>query len=79
VTTGSSAWHNPAVAAAYGVHTPSGAALLDGAVTQQAAMIAYIDDFWFMLFLTVFVTPLLLLIRPPRRGAIVADPQAVMD
>jgi DHA2 family multidrug resistance protein len=79
VTTGSSAWHNPAVAAAYGVRTPAGAALLDGAVTQQAAMIAYIDDFWFMLFLTVLVMPLLLLIRPPRRGAIVEDPQAVMD
>jgi MFS transporter, DHA2 family, multidrug resistance protein len=79
VTTGSSAWHNPAVAAAYGVRTPAGAALLDSAVTQQAAMIAYIDDFWFMLFLTVLVMPLLLLIRPPRRGAIVEDPQAVMD
>jgi DHA2 family multidrug resistance protein len=79
VTTGSSAWHNPAVAAAYGVRTPAGAALLDGAVTQQAAMIAYIDDFWFMLCLTVLVMPLLLLIRPPRRGAIVEDPQAVMD
>ena len=79
VTTGSSAWHNPAVAAAYGVRTPAGAALLDGAVTQQAAMIAYIDDFWFMLLLTVLVMPLLLLIRPPRRGAIIEDPQAVMD
>jgi MFS transporter, DHA2 family, multidrug resistance protein len=79
VTTGSSAWHNPAVAAAYGVRTPAGAALLDSAVTQQAAMIAYIDDFWFMLLLTVLVIPLLLLIRPPRRGAIVEDPQAVMD
>ena len=79
VTTGSPAWHNSAVAAAYGVRTPAGAALLDGAVTQQAAMIAYIDDFWFMLFLTVLVMPLLLLIRPPRRGAIVEDPQAVMD
>jgi DHA2 family multidrug resistance protein len=79
VTTGSSAWHNPAVAAAYGVHTPAGAALLDSAVTQQAAMIAYIDDFWFMLLLTVLVMPLLLLIRPPRRGAVVGDPQAVLD
>ena len=29
-------------------------------------MIAYIDDFWLMLFLTVAVIPLLLLIRPPR-------------
>jgi MFS transporter, DHA2 family, multidrug resistance protein len=79
VTAGSPAWNNPAVAAAFDVHTPSGAALLDGVVTQQAAMIAYIDDFWFMLFLTLLVTPLLLLLKPPRRGAIVEDAQAVMD
>ena len=79
VTSGSSAWNNPAVAGAFSVHAHGGAALLDRVVTQQAAMIAYIDDFWFMLFLTLLVTPLLLLIKPPRRGAIVEDPQAVMD
>ncbi|MEA3161659.1 MAG: transporter, family, multidrug resistance protein [Gammaproteobacteria bacterium] len=79
VTRGSSAWHNPAVAGAFNVRIPAGAALLDGAVTQQAAMIAYIDNFWFMLFLTLLVTPLLLLIRPPRRGNIVEEPQAIMD
>jgi DHA2 family multidrug resistance protein len=79
VTRGSSAWNNPALAATFDIHNPAGAALLDGAVTQQAAMIAYIDDFWFMLFLTLLVTPLLLLIRPPRRGNIVEDPQAIMD
>jgi DHA2 family multidrug resistance protein len=78
VTAGSSAWHNPAVAATYNVHSPNAAALLDGAVTQQAAMIAYIDDFWFMLFLTLLVIPLLLLIRPPR-GPATEAPQAVMD
>jgi DHA2 family multidrug resistance protein len=78
VTAGSSAWHNPAVSAAYDVHVPAAAALLDGAVNQQAAMIAYIDDFWFMLFLTLLVLPLLLLIRPPR-GPVTEDPQAVMD
>jgi len=79
VTRGSSAWNNPAVAAAFDVRNPAGAALLDGAVTQQAAMIGYIDDFWFMLLLTLLVTPLLLLIRPPRRGNIVEEPQAIMD
>jgi MFS transporter, DHA2 family, multidrug resistance protein len=79
VTSASSAWHNPAVAAAFDVHRAAGAALLDGAVTQQAAMIAYIDDFWFMLLLTLLVIPLLLLIRPPKHAAIVEDAQAVMD
>jgi DHA2 family multidrug resistance protein len=78
VTAGSSAWHNPAVAATFR-HAPNAAALLEGAVTQQAAMIAYIDDFWFMLFLTLLVLPLLLLIRPPRQGTALDEAQAVMD
>ncbi len=43
-------------------------------------MIAYIDDFWLMLFLTLAVTPLLLLIRPPGRAkSAAADAHAVMD
>jgi DHA2 family multidrug resistance protein len=80
VTTGSAAWNNPAVAKAYDVSTPMGAAFLDAMVTQQAAMMAYIDDFWLMLFLTLAVTPLLLLIRPPPRTEGVAiDAHAVMD
>jgi len=79
ITTGSMAWNNPAVARAYDVSTPMGAAFLDSTVTQQAAMIAYIDDFWLMLFLTLAVTPLLLLIRPPGRTAAAVDAHAVMD
>jgi MFS transporter, DHA2 family, multidrug resistance protein len=78
VTTTNMAWHNPAIASAYDVTTSSGAAFLDSSVTQQAAMIAYLDDFWLMLFLTLAVTPLLLLIRPPGRNE-VADAHAVMD
>jgi MFS transporter, DHA2 family, multidrug resistance protein len=80
VTSGSQAWNNPAMAKAYDMSTPMGAAFLDSTVTQQAAMIAYIDDFWMMLFLTLAVTPLLLLIRPPgRTQAADADAHAVMD
>ena len=80
ITYANSAWHNPAIARAYDLSTPGGAALLDSTVTQQAAMIAYVDDFWLMLFLTLAVTPLLLLIRPPGRPeASDADAHAVMD
>jgi DHA2 family multidrug resistance protein len=80
VTAASSAWNNPAVAQAYDVARSSGAAFLDATVTQQAAMIAYIDDFWLMLFLTLIVIPLLLLIRPPsrQRGAEL-DAHAAME
>jgi DHA2 family multidrug resistance protein len=82
ITPASSAWHNPAMAKAYDVGTSSGAALLDSVVVQQAAMIAYIDDFWLMLFLTLAVMPLLLLIRPPGRNKSIdveIEAQAVMD
>ncbi|MDP9084694.1 MAG: EmrB/QacA family drug resistance transporter, partial [Pseudomonadota bacterium] len=80
ITTSSPAWNNPAVASAYHVNSPGGAALLDRVITQQAAMIAYINDFWLMLFLTLLVTPLLLFIRPPSRASMRAlDAPAVMD
>jgi DHA2 family multidrug resistance protein len=74
------AWHNPAVAKAYDLSTLGGAAFLDGSVTQQAAMMAYIDDFWLMLFLTLAVIPLLLLIRPPAaRAAAEVGSHAAME
>jgi DHA2 family multidrug resistance protein len=80
VTYASPAWHNPAIARVYDLSTLGGAAFLDSSITQQAAMIAYIDDFWLMLYLTVGVTPLLLLIRPPGGSkASEGDAHAVMD
>jgi DHA2 family multidrug resistance protein len=79
ITTTNSAWNNPSIAAAFNVHTPGGAALLERAVTQQAAMIGYIDDFWFMLILTLSITPLLLLIRPTRHAAGVDEHVVVID
>jgi DHA2 family multidrug resistance protein len=65
VTALNPAWQNPAVAQAYDLSTQSGAAFLESAVSQQAAMIAYIDDYWLMLFLTLAVVPLLFIIKPP--------------
>jgi DHA2 family multidrug resistance protein len=41
-------------------------AALNRAVTAQASMIAYIDDFKLMLILTVLALPLLLLVRNTR-------------
>jgi DHA2 family multidrug resistance protein len=81
VTYSNPAWHNPAIARAYDLGTLGGAAFLEASVTQQAAMIAYIDDFWLMLFLTLAVMPLLLLVRPPRKRGAAADGdiQAAMD
>jgi DHA2 family multidrug resistance protein len=67
ITYANPAWNNPAVASIYDLSNLHGAAALDGAVTQQAAMIAYVDDFWMMCILTVAVMPLIFLIKPRGR------------
>jgi len=46
--------------------TQAGAALLNAQVTQQAAAIAYANDFQLMLWLTVCAMPLVLLMRAAR-------------
>jgi DHA2 family multidrug resistance protein len=72
------AWSNPAVASAFDLSRPSGAAALDGLITQQAAMIAYINDFRLTLYLTLACIPLLLLIRAPKRS-VPAEVHAVLE
>ena len=71
------AWNNPAVASAYDFHTPAGVAALDSMITQQATMIAYIDDFWLMCILSVAVLPLVLLLKPPQYS--IPDTAAVIE
>jgi DHA2 family multidrug resistance protein len=60
--------------------TPPGLAALNGLVTREAAMIAYLDDFKLMMVITVVVIPLLFLLRRPP-GAKKAAPEeaAVME
>jgi DHA2 family multidrug resistance protein len=45
-----------------------GAAMLDGEITRQAQIIAYIDDFKLMLLLSIITAPLVLLTRSSRRA-----------
>jgi DHA2 family multidrug resistance protein len=78
ITPTNPAWSNPAVAAAFDLGRPGGVAALDGLITQQAAMIAYINDFRLTLYLTLACIPLLLLIRVPKRS-VPADLHAVME
>ncbi len=58
--------------------TAGGLGLLNAEVGRQAAMMAYLDDFRFMLALTVLAMPLLLLIRKarPAPGQPPAEPGA---
>lgn len=43
--------------------------LMDAEVNRQAAMIAYIDDFWLMMWITLAAAPLALLMRKNARPA----------
>ncbi|MFZ0006997.1 MAG: DHA2 family efflux MFS transporter permease subunit [Steroidobacteraceae bacterium] len=58
--------HHGAAALAFNLAHTHDVALLDSLVTRQAEMIAYLDDFMFMLALTLLALPLLLLLRPTR-------------
>jgi MFS transporter, DHA2 family, multidrug resistance protein len=44
-------------------------ALLDLEVNRQAAMIAYVDDFWLMMWITLAAAPLALLMRKNKQPA----------
>ncbi|MEQ1726022.1 MAG: DHA2 family efflux MFS transporter permease subunit [Sphingopyxis sp.] len=43
--------------------------MLDGLINKQAAMIAYIDDFWMMALVVGACVPLVFLAREPKRAA----------
>ena len=66
VTYANPALQDPGIASVYNLATSGGAAALNVEITRQASMMAYVDDFWLMLILTLLVLPLLLLIRAPK-------------
>jgi len=55
----------------------TGLALIDAEITRQATAIAFSNDFWLMMFVTLAALPLLLLMRPPKHQA--AGPAVVAD
>ena len=46
--------------------TAAGITSLNGEITRQASMVAYLDDFRLMLIITIACMPMLLLMRKPR-------------
>src|SRR5579884_547495 len=58
--------HSPAFALPYSLSTQTGVAALNAAVTRQAAMVAYIDDFKLMMLIALASLPLVLLLQKPR-------------
>jgi MFS transporter, DHA2 family, multidrug resistance protein len=73
------ALQDTAIASVYNLANSAGLETLNDEITRQASMIAYVDDFWFMLVLTLLVLPLLLLIRPPRTSTPLSIDHAAME
>jgi len=64
--------------AAFDPVTLHGALMLDAEITRQAMMVAYVTDFRLMLLLTFVSAPLILIMRPAKRGA-AESPAAAME
>jgi DHA2 family multidrug resistance protein len=63
----------PSVAQFWNLSTASGRAMLDAVISRQATIIAYADDFKFMMIVALAAIPLLLLLR---RGDQATKPEA---
>jgi DHA2 family multidrug resistance protein len=59
----------PGVPQAWNWSSELGRLALDAEVSRQALTIAYLNDFRFMMYLSLLAVPLLLLLRSPRRAA----------
>src|SRR3569833_2170862 len=49
--------------------------IFNGLVTQQAAMMAYLDVFWLMMLLSMSAIPLILMLRGPKKPPASAKPK----
>ncbi|MDB5801228.1 MAG: EmrB/QacA family drug resistance transporter [Rhodocyclales bacterium] len=79
ITNSNAALHEPTVSAIYTFANADSITALNGEITRQASMIAYVDDFWLMLILTVLVIPLLLLVKAPQKNATVVVDHALAE
>jgi DHA2 family multidrug resistance protein len=68
VTPFNDALQMPDVAANLNMNSDMGRAMLDGIVTQQASLIAYLNDFKLLMILTLAMVPLVMLIGTAQRS-----------
>src|SRR4051794_6269274 len=59
----------PFLASQFSLSEPSGMAALNREVTRQASMVAFVDDFKLMMFVSLASIPLVLLLRRPKPRA----------
>jgi DHA2 family multidrug resistance protein len=79
VTPFNNALQMPDVAMNLNVNTDLGRAMLDEIVTQQAAMIAYLNDFKLLMILTLAMIPMVLIIRATGQTPGTKPAEAVVD
>lgn len=79
ITPDNPAFANPVVRQFYNPMTAPGRAALDGMISLQAEIIAYIDDFWFLMVISLAVIPLVLLFKKPSAPAAKDDHAMVME
>ena len=68
ITAGSTSLIDASTADRFGVAGDTAMAIVNAEITRQAMMVAYIDDFWLMMWITAAAVPLVLLLRPSRPG-----------
>jgi DHA2 family multidrug resistance protein len=68
VTAVNRVFESPAIARFWNPATDAGRAALDAMITQQAQIIAYIDDFKLLMIATLAVIPLLVVFKKARGG-----------
>jgi DHA2 family multidrug resistance protein len=54
---------------------PTVVSIVNGLVSQQAAMMSYLDDFWLMTLLSLLAVPLILMLRGPKKPEPTAKPK----
>ena len=76
VTAVNRAFHNPAISSLSPL-TAAGRAALDSLITEQAQVIAYIDDYKLLMIDTLAVIPLLVIFKTVANGS--TDHHAMLD
>jgi DHA2 family multidrug resistance protein len=79
VTPFNDALQMPDVAHTLNTATDTGRAMLDAIVTQQATMIAYLNDFKLLMVLTLTMIPMVFIIGKVRRGPGAKTQSAAID
>lgn len=73
ITNSSVSLIDPSTADRFGIVGDTALAMVNAEINRQAAMVAYVDDFWLMMWITLASVPLVILLRPPKPGGPVAS------